>query len=94
MNCLGKIFWGIIFLIFVASLIWAFSLVVIVVFGAILISGIFSLLISKEKLKQKKKGKSVSSRSIGHIEKDGSVQIDQLQGFDIVVDPNKKRKKK
>ena len=43
MSCLGKIFWGGIFILFIIALIWAFSFVVIIVFGAILIFGLASL---------------------------------------------------
>lgn len=55
MCCFGKIFWGIVFLLLVAALIWAFYLVVIIFVGAILISWLFSLLIPKEKSNQKHK---------------------------------------
>ena len=48
MDCLGKIFWGIVFLLFIAALIWAFSIVVIFIFGMILIAGVASLFSRKK----------------------------------------------
>ena len=52
-TCLSDIFWGIVILIFIAALIFTFSLVVIIVFGAILVTGIITLLIPDKKEKQK-----------------------------------------
>ena len=81
-SCLSDIILGFFALLVIAVISLFFSIVVIIVFGAILIVGIFSLFERK-----KKKPLSVSSRATGTIDKDGNVTDFKLQGFDIVEKP-------
>ena len=86
MSCAGKIFWGCMFILFMACFIYFISWMIILIFGAILIVGISSIF-------KRKKTINVSARGTGTVDENGKVTDYKLQGFDIVKNEKSKKTK-
>lgn len=77
-NWLGKMILGAIAMAIFAFIMLFFSWIVMTLFSLLLFVGIASLFFPA------KKTVAISSRAIGHIEKDGKVIMDKILGYEVV----------